>query len=227
MADDSLNLHIDILPKSTRQALERLSKRPWLKKSRWYLAGGTALALQTGHRVSYDLDFFTPEADFDNTELLNHLAKYKNWETSVNKKSTVYGLLSKAKVSFIAYPFFVPKQPFLHYGTLDILDARDIAVMKIIAVSQRGRKRDFYDLFWCAHHLDTLESIIKKLPTQYPNLAHNYNHILTSLVYFNDAESDPDPEIKFPAQWQDVKDFFMREVPKISRDILELYPQSK
>jgi len=222
MVKNPSDLHLDILSQPTRKALEELSTHPWLEESDWYLAGGTALALQANHRISYDLDFFTSKADFDNTQLLNYFANNKNWETTVNKKGTIYGSLFEAKVSFIAYPFFVPKQEFLHYGAIKLLSAVDIAVMKVIAISQRGRKRDFYDLFWCAQHLTKLEEIIKKLPVQYPNLVHNYNHILTSLVYFVDAESDPKPEVLFATEWGEIKAYFTAEVPRITGTVLEL-----
>jgi len=75
--------------------------------------------------------------------LLNNFLGNKYWNTSLNKKNTIYGELLGAKVSFIAYPFFVPKQNYLSYGSINVLDPKDIAVMKIIAISQRGRKRDF------------------------------------------------------------------------------------
>lgn len=74
----------------------------------------------------------------------------KNWITDIEDKNTVYGELFKAKVSFIAYPFFIPKQKIITHGSVRVLDKRDIAVMKITAISQRGRKRDFFDLYWCA-----------------------------------------------------------------------------
>lgn len=51
-------------------------------------------------------------------------------------------------MSFIAYPYFKPSGDWLHYGTIRMAKPHDIAVMKIIAISQRGRKRDFVDLYW-------------------------------------------------------------------------------
>jgi adenine-specific DNA methylase len=94
--------------------------------------------------------------------------------------------------------------------------------MKIIAISQRGRKRDFFDLFWCAKNVESLEKTIKRLKKQYPTVAHDYNHILKSLVYFADAEADPMPEIFFKASWKEVKDFFKKEVLKIMADVVGL-----
>lgn len=60
-----INRHYETLPSQTKRALDFLSGEKWLKESRWYLAGGTALALQAGHRKSFDLDFFTEEKNFD------------------------------------------------------------------------------------------------------------------------------------------------------------------
>jgi hypothetical protein len=93
-------------------------------------------------------------------------------------------------------------------------------VTKVIAISQRGRKRDFYDLYWCARNLGTLKDLILRLPVQYPSVAHNYHHILKSLVYFQDADSDPDPVICFQASWQEIRRFFQKEIPRITEKLV-------
>ncbi len=215
-----INWHYETLPRRTKRTLDFLSKQEWLKKSNWYLADGTALALQTGNRKSLDLDFFTEERSFDEKKLLTHFIGNNDWKTDVEEKNTIYGELFNAKVSFIAYPFFIPKQtPFWH-GSIRVLHQKDIAVMKITAISQRGRKRDFFDLYWCANHIEPLEKIIKRLKAQYPSIAHNYHHILKSMVYFEDAESDPEPEIYFDASWKQVKRFFTTEIPSIAQRIM-------
>ena len=95
-------------------------------------------------------------------------------------------------------------------------------VMKILAVSQRGKKRDFFDLYWCAKNLEPLENIIRRLKTQYPSVAHDYHHILKSLMYFADAENDPEPVIFFKANWPGVKRFFRKEIPRITKIMLKL-----
>ena len=58
--------HIEALPLAAARMLDVLAKLPEL--SSFYLAGGTALALQRGHRFSADLDFFTDESEFDAAE---------------------------------------------------------------------------------------------------------------------------------------------------------------
>lgn len=218
----SIDWHFETLPRRTKKALDFLSKEKWLQESKWYLAGGTALALQEGNRRSYDLDFFTTDRDFDEKKLLARFIKNLDWKVEVEEKNTIYGELFGSKVSFIAYPFFVPLHKKIQYGSISVLQSIDIAVMKIIAISQRGKKRDFFDLYWCARHIEPLEQIIKRLKKQYPAVAHDYHHILKSLVYFEDAQSDPEPEINFKANWNEIKKFFTKEIPQITVEIIGL-----
>lgn len=219
---NNLDLHLEILPPKTRKALDFLSKEAWLQESGWYLAGGTALALQAGHRKSVDLDFFTQEKSFSNDELLGHFPLIAEWITDINEKNTVYGELCGAKVSFIAYPSFIPVEQPILYGSIKILKPSDIAVMKIIAISQRGKKRDFFDLYWLIQHGEILETTVQKLKNQYPSVAHDYHHILKSLVYFEDADTDPTPELNFNASWKDVKDYFINQIPNITKNLVGL-----
>jgi len=209
-----------IIPAETKKAFVFLSEQSWLGESVWYLAGGTALSLQVGIRRSVDLDFFTTKKDFDKSELLNNFLGNNKWKTTLNRKNTIYGELFKAKVSFIAYPSFIPKQDFIQFGSIKILQPLDIAVMKIIAISQRGRKRDFFDLYWCAKNIESLENLIKRVKAQYPFVAHDYHHILKSLVYFEDAESDPPPDIFFKADWKEIKNYFKKEILSITEKII-------
>ncbi len=219
---EKIDWHYETLPSKTKKALDFLSEQRFIKSGKWYLAGGTALALQAGNRVSLDLDFFTTESNFDTSELLNELPKAVAWKTSMERKNTIYGELYGAKVSFIAYPFFIPKQNFLHHGSIKVLNMVDVAVMKIIAISQRGRKRDFFDLYWCTQNIEPLESTISRLKIQYPSVAHDYHHILKSLMYFEDAENDPEPTIFFKATWPKIKKFFRKEIPRITKILIKL-----
>lgn len=219
-ASQQIKWHYETLPPNTKKALDFFSAEKWIKESKWYLAGGTALALQAGNRKSYDLDFFTTDNDFDEKKLLTRFIGNKYWNTDVEEKNTIYGRLFKSKISFIAYPLFIPKQKFLWHKAVRVLNRIDIAVMKITAISQRGRKRDFFDLYWCAKNIESLENIIRKLKNQYPSIVHNYHHILKSLVYFKDAESDPEPEIYFSADWKKVKEYFTKEIPIIADKLI-------
>ena len=161
--DESITWHTGTLPQETLRALEFFAAQEWLRDSAWYLAGGTALALQSGHRVSVDLDFFLPKTDFRVNEVLKHMSE-PDWQTDSAAEGTIYGTYRGAKMSFIAYPFFVPKEPPLKYGVISVLTARDIAVMKIVAISQRGRKRDFIDMYWYCLNREPLIEVLRRLP---------------------------------------------------------------
>lgn len=219
--DTTLAWHLEVLPPATKKALEFFARQKWLQSSAWYLAGGTALALQVGHRQSLDLDFFIPEKTFLPADLLKNFSEGE-FHADIVREGTVYGKVMGAKVSFIAYPFFTAREESLWYGAVRVVPSADVAVMKIIAISQRGRKRDFFDLYWYCINREPLLDIVSRVSGQYPTVNHNYHHIIKSLMYFVDAEEDPMPQIFFDATWRGVKQYFQKEVPRITREILEL-----
>lgn len=215
-------LFLHLLPSATRRAFLRASKLSFLKTSGWYLAGGTALALQVGHRQSVDLDFFTPHMRIRILTVEHALLATKQWETTYRESGTLYGKLASAKMSFISYPFFIPSKQRVHCGSVRILLPHDIAAMKIIAISQRGRKRDFVDLYWYCRNCEPLTNIILRSINQYPGQEHNLNHIIKSLTYFADAENDPMPKCFFKVLWPEIKRFFAREATQAARALLKL-----
>jgi len=222
MTDIALaDLHLPMLPAATQRAFAACAKFDFLDDA-WYLAGGTALALQVGHRTSVDLDFFRTDADFDTAVLERDLAATHQWKTTLSERATLYGELAGAKMSFIGYPFFRPSPERVRYGAIAMLTPSDIATMKIIAISQRGRKRDFIDLYWYAKNREDLHDVIQRTLTQYAGQEHNLPHILKSLVYFVDAEEDLMPHLYFDASWQEVKAYFKHEVPLLTKKLLRL-----
>lgn len=219
-----VDLKLDILSKETAKAFQTCANMPIFSHEDWYLAGGTALALQAGHRKSVDLDFFTKRSKFDEKKVEEILSSQGEWITTSMSKGTLYGEFFGGKISLISYPFFKPDKPMLVFGNISLLAPPDIAVMKIIAISQRGRKRDFFDLFWLSQNTQPLGDIVLNVDRQY-TVRQNLAHILKSLVYFADAENDPMPRINFNASWPSVKKFFIKEVPKITSKIIGLTPQ--
>lgn len=215
------DLRFNILPKATLKAFQICANMPIFSSEDWYLAGGTALALQVGHRQSVDLDFFTRRSEFDEKKIEETLSVQGKWITTSISKGTLYGEFFGGKISFISYPFFKPAKPMLIFGNISLLTLPDIAVMKIIAISQRGKKRDFFDVFWLCQNAVSLNDIILNVNRQY-TVRQNLTHILKSLMYFEDADSDPDPIISFKANWKDVKNFFSKEIPDITKNLIKL-----
>ncbi len=210
-------LFLDSLPKATEGAFLQLSKLSFLSAGGWYLAGGTALALQAGHRQSVDLDFFTTKKKFDELSVERVLQNTGKWQTTYRESGTIYGVFDNAKVSLIAYPFFRPSGEKIKHGSISVLSQADVASMKIIAISQRGRKRDFYDLYWYCQNREQLYDVVLRSVNQYPGQSENINHIIKSLSYFADAENDPEPTLFFKASWMQVKSFFVSEAKNLMK----------
>lgn len=215
-------LFLSVLPAKTKKAFISCTKIDLFKGHDWYLAGGTALALQEGHRQSVDLDFFTTKTKINEIALERKLFSTGKWQTNLLEKGTLYGIFDGAKMSLISYPFFLPSKENIQCGNIKILLSRDIATMKIIAISQRGKKRDFVDLFWYCTKREKLFEVVKRATRQYPGQEHNLPHILKSLTFFDDAENDPMPKLFFKADWKEIKRFFQNEVKKLARTLLHL-----
>lgn len=215
------HLHLEVLPLATQKAFLVCISLPLFSFGNWYLAGGTALALQVGHRQSVDLDFFTSNKTFDEKRLAEILSESGKWETTSISRGTLYGKFLNAKVSFISYPFFTPTKPFLQAGTISIITPPNVAAMKIVAISQRGKKRDFIDLYWISQKVQPLWESIQQAEQQY-SVSQNPNHLLKSLTYFEDAENDPMPDLFFKTSWAEIKKYFQHEVPIIARKIIGL-----
>lgn len=211
--------HQEVLPVGTAELLRAFTDARWV--GRWYLAGGTALALQYGHRTSEDLDFFTEQDHFDVEQLERDLQRLGRWRTTATNIGTLYGALDDVKVSFIAYPWFRPLH-VEHVGVLRLLQPDDIAVMKVLAVAQRGRRRDFVDLYTYCQRGHALGGLLARVGRQYPDRSPDVAHVLRSLVYFEDAENDPPVRLVEPVEWKTITAFFEREVPKVVRRLLGL-----
>jgi len=196
----------------TQTILAILGKSNLLKDA--YLAGGTACALHLGHRLSFDLDFFTSK-QFDNLRVVSELEKVIDFKLEETSEGTILGKIKDIRFSLFIYKYklLFPLKKLLG---INILDLRDIAAMKIVAISERGVKRDFVDLyFMCKAKID-LESMLRLYDKKYGKLASNLIHIKKSLVYFMDAEDQEMPKMLKPCSWLEVKRFFEQEVKKIA-----------
>ena len=166
--------------------LRALMAEPYLQN--FYLVGGTALALQLGHRKSIDLDFFTM-VDFDSEILLQQLLK--KYEVSVinQTQSMLITTVQNIKVDFVkmAYPILFPT---LNIEGIQMLAIKDIAPMKLKAIVQRGSKKDFYDIYFLLDFL-SLDQIIDLFKRKFQQ--HEIFHVIKSLTYFKDAETYANP----------------------------------
>ena len=196
---------------NTKKALAILGKSHLMDNA--YLAGGTALCLQIGHRISMDLDFFTPK-EFDAKELIRSLERVGKFKLEKQSWGTILGTLEGIKFSIFVYKY--PHLfPFKSIFGINILDVRDIAAMKIDAISTRGIRRDFIDLYFICREGIPLREILSLYNRKYGTLTSNIIHIQKSLVYFIDAEATPMPKMLKKVDWEDIKKYFENEVKKL------------
>jgi predicted nucleotidyltransferase component of viral defense system len=176
----------------------------------WILAGGTALALQLGHRISIDLDFFTAES-FEPQALRVKLAELGALEVQTMEMDTLHVLLDGVRLSYLR-----SEVPFLYepvkYRGLRLADVRDIAAMKVIAVAGRGSKKDFVDLYAYLEAGGTFAELMRSVRQRYRDTKFNEMHLLRSLAYFDDAEDEPMPRMLSKVKWEDIRSRIEEEV---------------
>jgi hypothetical protein len=192
----------DVLPQKALNLIDKLA----VQLDSFYLAGGTALALQFGHRVSEDLDFFIDKV-FDAEELRNRILPDK---VSSIRSGTLHCVKDGVRLSFLLYDVPLCFPPHIWRG-IKVAAWQDVAAEKLKTMSQRGAKKDFYDIY----AIIMLKSDIRELCTlflrRFEGMGINLYHVLKSLVYFQDAEEDPYPTLLKNGKkwtWDSVRSFF-------------------
>lgn len=197
--------------------MERLSADPASALRGWTLAGGAGLALRLGHRYSDDLDFFRNDP-IDIPKLLRNLRAHGECEVWQEDADTQTVRLAETKCLFFLSR---GRSLFIPCGVVSgffLADPRDIGLMKPAAVSGRGARKVFVDLFVLLRSPPSLRDYFEWLPKKYgPGRADAY-HILKSLVYFDDAEREPMPRMRIPFDWNECRHFFEREARRIILD---------
>jgi len=183
-----------------------------------YLAGGSALALHFGHRISIDFDFFT-EISFSSEKLTESLKRVANFKTQTVLKDTLLGSFNDIRFSIFHYQYPLLFQPVDYLG-VKIADPRDIGAMKVAAVMDRGTKKDFIDLYFLSKRGISLESCFEYYEKKYKVLANNLYSILTSLSYFVDAENSEMPRMLEKVDWKEIKTFFEKEAVRLGKRYL-------
>ncbi len=206
-------MHEKVLSEKSKTLLAKLKKQNDPALRDWILAGGTGLALLVGHRISDDFDFFRNK-NMDIDSLHNLFKKTGIYETLQQGENTLTILTHEVKISFfqVPAPFIFKPSPYIFFSIADI---RDIALMKLIAISGRGSRKDFIDLYTILRGGDILNDYFKMLPKKYSKERINYYHILKSLTFFEDAEKEPMPKMLEPFNWEECKAFFTRQAHNI------------
>lgn len=201
------------ISKQAKSCLELLAGQDFFKSASFYLAGGTALSIHLGHRLSFDLDFFT-EREFQSNRLVSNLKPLGKVVVDQISEFTFNGQLNGVKISFFRYPYPLLK-PYETYHLIPLASVPDIACMKLDAIASRGTKRDFIDLYFICRTGRDLKNLLSDFDAKYAGVQYNRMHLLKSLVYFEDAKNDPMPKMMKPVKWETVISYFKDRVPKL------------
>lgn len=209
-------MHEEVLPAGTLAVLDRLTRGGMLDNA--YLAGGTNIALQLGHRISRDLDFFTTKK-FDERVLAQRLEE-QGLATERVEWQTIDGFFGDVKFSCFFYPY-----PLLFdavaWNGIRLADLRDAAAMKVEAIAARGTRRDFIDMYTLLQEKHwQLADLFSWYQKKYGGTRNTVLHALKSLAYFDDAEADDTPLILLrPVEWTAVKVYFHDAVESYAHDV--------
>jgi len=169
---------------------KRIKLLPFFKffKKDFYLAGGTGLALQIGHRDSVDFNFFTYEK-IDTKKLFIKLKEtfldFKILKIEEDE-NTMIVLIDGVKVSFFSYPYKLIGK-IVNQDNLSIASIEDIGCMKLSAIISRATIKDYIDLYYILQKIN-LEKLLKKAVVKFQDIDKNL--ILRSLVYFKDIKQE-------------------------------------
>ena len=195
----------------TLELLKALAQAPVLSNMR--LVGGTALALQYGHRRSVDLDFFGQTTE-SVEELSDALRENIGNLTllSASKTIRVYKIRD-IKVDIVNYSYPWIDEALKEDGFM-LASPKDIAAMKVNAVIGRGTKKDFIDIYFLLQHY-SFDQLMQFYLEKYAD-GSEYRALL-SMTYFGDADLQPIPYMFSNITWESIKEKILLEVERYTR----------
>jgi predicted nucleotidyltransferase component of viral defense system len=195
-------LHLNTIDVATFQLLKELFQKNYL--SSFALAGGTSLALQTGHRKSIDIDLFA-FGQVDMHEISLYLEN--DFQDIIIRRTTpvfIFCEINKIKSDFVKHSNHQLINPCFIEDGIRFFSKEDIAAMKMSAICGRGTKKDFYDIYTLLQTY-SLKDILQFYDTKFRS--DNSWMALRSLQYFDDADNSEEPELvhQFPT-WEKIKE---------------------
>lgn len=199
-----MSFHSEVLTARQKKVLMQIGH--FCTSREFYLAGGTALAIHLGHRRSGDFDWFTRHSIPHPLLLAEDIRKANiPFITTHIERGTLYGTISGARVSFIeySYPLLEPCEIWSEYDC-PLAHPSDIACMKLSAITQRGSKKDFLDIYALASKVIPLDHMLKLYQNKFS--VQDIGHVLFALAYFDDADRERIPPLLWAVTWKAVRE---------------------
>ena len=204
-------LHTETVLPGTLDLLRELQALAPLADMR--LVGGTALALQLGHRTSVDIDLF---GRFDGGKSMRQLLVAAGHVAEGSEDGDIQSLVvDGVMVDFVNYPYPWIADPVCEDG-VRLAGLEDIVAMKLSAAANRGKKKDFLDLAVLLERFQLMEMFsLYQRKFSVSEIAF----ALRGLTYFDDAEDDPMPRMFTRLTWPEAKTRLLDAVRRFSRFI--------
>ncbi len=179
--------------------------------SRFYLAGGTALALQMGHRSSIDLDFFSEKDEVHDRTRREIIKAFENNNCQVleNVDGNLLMLVQNIHVGFFSYGYKL-LQPVQTVENIALASPLDIGLMKLDALIGRGSRKDFYDVYVISQHIP-LADLLEAGREKYPQLRDFAIMAIESMVFFDNGDRDIQPDMLIDLSWDEIKGCFIEQ----------------
>jgi len=205
---------VEGLPKKQIKVLKALG--PYMASKGFYLAGGTALSIHYGHRISLDLDWFTAQP-FDDSFLLAQALRNTGLDLDIEQVSpgALHSSVQGVRVTFLQYQYPMLKS-VQHWKDMhcDLASLEDLACMKLSAIAQRGARKDFCDLYALGETSFSLQEMLGFYQKKFA--IRDIGSVLYGLAYFDDAENERMPRMLWNVNWRDIKKSVLEWVKNVS-----------
>ena len=215
------NPHWEALTPDTRAAFNLSSALDLI--SRFYLAGGTGLALHLGHRFSIDLDFFSEDSDAvgpDERAILRQALDDPSLTITFDKDATFVANWGGVGSSFFRINLYPLVKPTCLSKGIRVASLGEIGAMKLAAIIGRGTRKDYVDLYFILQQV-SLEDLFKIAAVKYSRVRTFAVSATRALAYFEDAQALPMPRMLTPIPWSQMKRFLEKQALEAGRKCLE------
>jgi predicted nucleotidyltransferase component of viral defense system len=198
----------DVLTPKARELFPKLARF----RTDFYLAGGTALALQINHRVSIDFDLFSDEPIARKLlRLVEGVFTESDREVMVNNSDELSMNIDGVKFTFLYYPFPLCL-PLRDEEPIPLLSVKEILATKAYTIGRRSEFKDYVDLYaGLKNGHATLREVIDLARKKYGN-AFNDRLFLEQLVHLEDTPEAPLVFLGTRIERPEIKRFFSEAV---------------
>jgi len=204
-------MHLEALKSKQKKIFEKLSHF-----SDCYLVGGTALALQLGHRVSEDFDFFrNKELDKSFISKVYKVFKGHNIKISFRHSEQVNLTIDSVRFNFVKYSYS-PIFELKRFKGVNLAAPQEIALMKAFTLGMRITLKDYIDLYFILKEkIISLDEILQGCEQKYKK-EFNGRLFLEQLISVEEAEEAKIEFLGQPVSRKEMQEFFEKEVDKIN-----------